>query len=548
MSPERKRARHSADKPETKQGSFEIALPIRIGIALVLVIISALFKMPVLVRTFLLILSAVTAGYDIFLSAVDTIAEKQFFSPGLVVLFSAVLAFVTGYAMEAAVMVIMFQASRYLIDFIRQKAIRSARSLVDYQDEDVRGRIDEILSAEDAGKMKLQQSIESSAVFVLRILLGVAVLYALVGPFLSGISYRVSIHRALMIMLAASPVSVCVSFPVVAVSGLCFSARNGVIFNSAEVMEQSTDLNVALFDKAGVFAEEAPHVIGLQSDVLDKKTFLNFLAHAVYYSDQPFAKAISDYYNQEYRLELINNFEDIPGSGVSLEIGQAPVILATKSYFDSIEVSVPERGLADGIAYYMTVAGRYVGRVVISSEINQEAERLVEEMIAAGVSRNILLTEDGNEQSQATADALHFSEVVGECDMDKKLRLISDISQAGKNRTAFIYANGIEGHSAADLDIRVSRKGKYADAIVLPESYLNIPMGIQISHRTKELISENAIFVFVIKAILVFLSIIGYSNLWFVVFIDTVAALATLLNAIRVTTPSLLKKSGNTEE
>ena len=63
-------------------------------------------------------------------------------------------------------------------------------------------------------------------------------------------------------------------------------------------------LNVALFEQAGVFSEEAPHVIGLQSDVLDKKTFLNFLAHAVYYSDQPFAKAISDYYNQEYKLEI----------------------------------------------------------------------------------------------------------------------------------------------------------------------------------------------------------------------------------------------------
>ena len=59
---------------------------------------------------------------------------------------------------------------------------------------------------------------------------------------------------------------------------------------------------------------------------------------------------------------------------------------------------------------------------------------------------------------------------------------------------------------------------------------------------------QNAIFVFVIKAILVVLSIIGYSNLWFVVFMDTVAALATLLNAIRVTTPSLLKKSSPTEE
>lgn len=548
MSPERKRAKHSAEKPDSKQGSFEIALPIRLGIALVLVIISALFKMPVLVRILLLVLSAVIAGYDIFLSAVDSIAEKQFFSPGIVILFSAVLAFVIGYAMEAAIMVIFYQVSGYLIEYTKKKAIKSARGLVVYQDEDISGRIDEILSTEDTEKMKLQQTLESSAVFVLRFVLVLALVYAIAGPFISGISYRVSIHRALMIMLVASPVSVAVSFPVVAISGLCFSARNGMIFNSAEVMERSTELNVALFDKAGVFSEEAPHLIGLQSDVLDKKTFLNFLAHSVYYSDQPFAKAISDYYNQEYRLDLINDFSDIPGSGVSLEIGHAPVVLATKSYFDSIDVSVPERSLSDGIAYYMTVAGRYVGRVVISSEINQEAERLVEEMIAAGVSRNILLTEDGNEQSQAAADALHFTEVVGECDMDKKLRLISDISQAGQNQTAFIYANGIEGHSAADLDIRVSRKGKYADAIVLPESYLNIPMGIQISHRTKELITENAIFVFIVKAILIFLSITGYSNLWFVVFMDTVAALATLLNAIRVTTPSLLKKPVSSED
>ena len=131
--------------------------------------------------------------------------------------------------------------------------------------------------------------------------------------------------------------------------------------------------------------------------------------------------------------------------------------------------------------------------------------------------------------------------------MDKKLRLISDISQTGKNNTAFIYANGIEGHSAANLDVRVSRKGKYADVLVLPENYLSIPKAVQISKRTKEIICENAVFVFAVKALLVFLSIIGYSNLWFVVFMDTVAALATILNSIRVTTPSLLQKSDDEE-
>ena len=111
MSPERTRAKHSAEKSEKKQGSFEIALPIRLAIALVLVIVSALFKMPVLVRIILLVLSAVIAGYDIFLSTVDQIAEKKYLSSDLIILFSTVLAFVIGYPLEAALMVFFYQLS-----------------------------------------------------------------------------------------------------------------------------------------------------------------------------------------------------------------------------------------------------------------------------------------------------------------------------------------------------------------------------------------------------------------------------------------------------
>ena len=548
MAPEKRRAKHSAEKPERSRGSFELALPIRLGIALVLILVSALIKMPVLIRTILLILAAVAAGYDIFLAAVDAIAEKRYLATPVVMLFAAVLSFVIGFALESALMVLVYQASGFVVDYVRKRSLASARQLAGNQGEDVAARVEEFLSDEKAGEMQLSHTLQSSAEFVLRLVMVFALVYALLFPFLTGISFRLSIHRALMILLVSSSFSVVASFPVVALTGLCHGAGNGVLFRDAGIMERMTDVNVAIFDKPGVFSEEAPHVIGLQSDLLDKKTFLNFLAHAVYYSDQPFAKAIADYYNQEYRLELINHFTEIPGSGVSLEIGQAPVVLATRSYYDAQGIEVPERGLAEGIPYYMTVAGRYVGRVVISSEINREAEALVPEMNRVGIHRCILLTEDGNEQSQATADALHFAEVVGECDMDRKLRLISDVSQAGQNNTAFIYANGIEGHSAADLDIRISRKGKYADVLVLPENYLNVPKAVQISKRTKELIGENAIFVFVVKAILIFLSMIGYSNLWFVVFIDTVATLACMLNAIRVTTPSLLKQSDAGEE
>ena len=155
MGPEKTRAKHSAEKPERKQGSFEVALPIRLVISLVLVIISVLFRMPVLIRIILLILAAVLSGYDIFLSAVDSIAEKKYFSSAIVVLFAAVLSFVIGFALEGTLMVLFHQLSGLLIEYTRKRALVSAKGLAANLDEEGSARLEEILSNEQAGEMNL---------------------------------------------------------------------------------------------------------------------------------------------------------------------------------------------------------------------------------------------------------------------------------------------------------------------------------------------------------------------------------------------------------
>ena len=544
MSPQAKPAKHSAEPSANKSGIFEIALPIRLVIAVILVIFAALINMPV-VKIIVLILAAVISGYDVFLEAVDAVAERNYFSTQLVVVFAAVIAFVIGYSFESVIMLILFQLSKIAVGYIKKRAAGSAVDLCNYMPEDVRAKIAEVAENESDVKMDFQKTMEASAESVLRFVFVLAVLMAILLPLISGVGIRIALHRALMIILVASPLSVVVSFGTVALTGLGFGASKGILYNNVKTMEDVSRVNIALFDKAGVFSEDAPHVIGLQSDILDRKTFLNFLAHASYYSEQPFAKAISDFYDQDYMLDVISDFQELPAVGVALKIGNAPVVLASKSYYDSLGNQVPDRGLAEGIPYYLSVAGKYVGKVVISSTVNQEASDIAGQMTEAGVPRNILLTEDDNEASQTIGDQLHFTEVYGECDTDKKLRLISDLSKNEENTTAFIYTNGIEGHSAADVDIRVSRKGKYADILVLPDYYLNIPESIKIAQRSKDIMAENAVFVFFVKAILIFLSIIGYSNLWFVVFMDSAAAIATLLNAIRVTSKPLISRNKN---
>ena len=228
------------------------------------------------------------------------------------------------------------------------------------------------------------------------------------------------------------------------------------------------------------------------------------------------------------------------GYGVELSIDGIDVVFAEKDFLASRGVQLPEDSTAIGQVFYMVVAGKVMGKVVISSDVNDETENLVPEMKAVGISRCILLTDDSKEAGQQFAELMNFNEMYPQCSGDNRLELISDISSKAKTKVIFVYASGIECHSPASIDMRVGKKSKYADAIVDHEYINNIPFARQVAVRVREIAIENALFAFIVKALLIFLSIVGYCNLWFAIFIDFVAAVATILNTIRVTSESLI--------
>ena len=519
-------------------GSFLI---IRLVIASVIFAVALIVDLPSFFTILLLVLAAALAGYDIILKAVDAVENGKFVDTPVLVVLIAVLAFFIGFAIEGAALILLYQIGSLLLNYAQEHTKKAALDLLQDSDEDVIAHMREVVADEDSSYMALQSVMESSAGSVLKLAMLLAVIYAIALPIITNLGFPVSIHRALMILLIATPLSVVVSIPIAGIVGLCQSARYGVVFNNAYSLEAMADTSVAVFDKSGIFADECPRIIAMHSDVLDYDTFLNFVAHSVYYSEQPIANAISAVFDQEYKLDVIKDFREIPGYGVELSIDGIPVVFATRELFEQRGIAIPEEENSAGLAYYMVVADRPMGKVVISSDVNQDLESLVPEMKSEGISRCILLTEDSKEAGQQFAEMLNFSEMYAQCDTEKKLRIISEVARKTKGAVVFVYANGIEAHSDAAIDIRVNKRAKYADAIVIPDAVHNLPAAKQIARRVREICIENALFAFIVKAVLIFLSIIGYCNLWFAIFIDFAAAVATVLNTIRVTTPSLRK-------
>ena len=538
--PEKNRHEAAKKRPELSTPNNNTIIVIRLVVASVIFAVSLILDMPEFLSIILLVLSALAAGYDIVLKAMNSIEEGDYFSVPVVVVFIALLSYFIGFAIEGAALVLLYQIGLMLINYAQEHTKKSALDLLGYQDESVRAKMAALLDDKEASSMSIEAVMKSSAGSVLKLAMVFSVVYAIALPLFTNYTYIVSIHRALTIILIATPMSVVVSIPLAAMVGMCYSAQQGVTIEKATSIEALADSTVAIFDKGGIFADECPRIIAMYSDILDSGTFMNFVAHSVYYSDQPIAKAIAAAFDQDYRLDVIGNFRDIPGYGMELSIDGIPVSFGTRELYSSREVELPDDSAAIGQTYYMVVANKYVGKVVISSEVNEETENLIPEMKAVGINRCILLTEDNKEVGQQFAELMNFNEMYAQCDTEKKLSIISEIVRREKGAVLFIYSSGVEAHSEAAVDIRVGNRGKFADVIVSPAYINNLPFAKQVAVRVKEIAIENALFAFIIKALLVFLSIVGYCNLWFAIFIDMVAAVATILNTIRVTNESLL--------
>lgn len=513
-----------------RNGGFDTILLVRLAAATVLFAASLVLELPGLLRILLPVAAIVIAGYDIALKALRSVQRKDFFAAPVIVLFVVLASVIMGFFAETAASTVLYRLGDALIAYSQKHLRQSALSRIGKSGA-VYDYISAVVDVPDNTRTDISLTLDSAAGGVLRFGIIIAVLFAILAPLMTSLTYLVSIHRALVMILVCNTGSVIASLPSVALAGLCAGAERGVLCGNAKALEALADTEVAVFDKSGIFSDSSPEIISLDPSRLDRDTFVTFAAHAVYYSEQPFAQAVGELYNNEYRLELITDFCDIPGMGVQLTVGGAQVVFGKRGLFAAKEAELPpERGV-NGQVYYMTVAGKYVGSVNISSDDNPASEDLVRDFRDEGVEKLVLLTEEGREESTVFAEEMRFTGLFSQCDTASKLKCISDIKSAAFGKVIYIYANGVQTHTEADVDIRVSNKSKYADILVLPERIGELPSALKIARRIKAISSTNSVIAFIAKAVIIALSLTGYCSLWLAVLLDSAIAVATVFNS-----------------
>ncbi|MFV2093512.1 MAG: heavy metal translocating P-type ATPase, partial [Hyphomicrobiales bacterium] len=337
--------------------------------------------------------------------------------------------------------------------------------------------------------------------------------------------------------------------PVIIVSALAASARQGVLIKGGVYIEQPARLKAIAFDKTGTLTRGEPAVS--QIIALNGHTDEELLARAGALearSTHPLAQAILERAKSAgVAISPASDVQVLPGKGVTGQIGEAEYWLGSHRY-------LLERGQETAAISKQTAALEQQGRTVVvignkthicglialADTIRPDAPEVISALRAKGIKHLIMLTGDNQATGQAIARQVGIDEVHAELLPEDKVAAVEALVR--DYGTVAMVGDGVNDAPAmarASFGIAMGAMGsdaaiETADIALMTDDLAKLPWLIGHSRRTLAIIRQNIGFSLGVKAIFVVLTFAGSATLLGAIAADVGASLLVVANAMRL--------------
>jgi Cd2+/Zn2+-exporting ATPase len=246
-------------------------------------------------------------------------------------------------------------------------------------------------------------------------------------------------------------------------------------------------------------------------------------------------------------------FQAIKGKGATATIGGKLIWLGSHRLLEERGQETPqmheqlESMEADGSSVVVIGKNEHVcGFIALADRIRADAKVAVEQMRAAGVERVIMLTGDNQGTANAIAREAGIDEVRAELLPEDKLAAVEElVQQFGQVGMVGDGVNDAPAMARATLGIAMGAIGtdaalETADIALMGDDLMGVSWLIHQSRRTVSVIRQNIFASLGVKAVFVFLTLVGHGSLWAAIAADTGMSLLVVFNAMRLLGPRRL--------
>jgi Cd2+/Zn2+-exporting ATPase len=394
-----------------------------------------------------------------------------------------------------------------------------------------------------------EQWVDRFAQIYTPVVLGIAILIAVVPPLLLSGAWSDWIYRSLVLLVIGCPCALVISTPVSIVASLAAAAKNGVLVKGGVHMETPARLRAIAFDKTGTITTGQPTVVEVMAmnghtdtDLLERVGALES------HSDHPLARAITAYIiGRGIQPARAEEFQIFPGKGAMGRFAGRTYWLGSHRYLEERGQETPDvhARLED-----LSRAGRTVvvvgndehvcGFIALADTIRPETRTIMNELRKVGIEHIILLTGDNRGTAETVARDAGFEEVRAELlPADKVDAIESLVRQYDQVAMVGDGINDAPAMGRASLAIAMGAVGsdtaiEAADVALMSDDLGKIPWLIRHSRRTMSIVRQNIGLSLVVKAAFVALTFLGHASLWAAIAADMGVSLVVISNALRL--------------
>ena len=323
-------------------------------------------------------------------------------------------------------------------------------------------------------------------------------------------SINEALTSAVAVLVISCPCALGLATPVAIMVGTGKGAEMGILFKSAEALENLRSVGTVVLDKTGTVTRGKPAVTDIVvatradgSPAMSEKALLKLAAALERSSEHPLAEAImAECEARGIVARTVEDFAAVPGRGVTAREGQNVIAAGNVRLMDELGVKVPA-GLAEQFAaegktpLFFAKNSELVGTIAVADEVKETSAGAIAALRSLGVDVR-MLTGDNRVTAEAIARrvGLTSEQVIADVLPADKERHVRELQDAG-GKVAMV-GDGINDSPAlarADVGLAIGTGADIAkegaDVVLMRSDLMDVARAIELSRATIRNIKQD---------------------------------------------------------
>lgn len=319
-----------------------------------------------------------------------------------------------------------------------------------------------------------------------------------------------ALTSAVAVLVISCPCALGLATPVAIMVGTGKGAEMGILFKSAEALENLRNVGAVVLDKTGTVTRGKPAVtdivVAKRADgtpAMSEKALLKLAAALERQSEHPLAEAImAECETRGIVARMVEDFAAAPGRGVTAREGQNAIAAGNIRLMNELGIAVPA-GLAEQFAaegktpLFFAKNGELAGTIAVADEVKETSAGAIAALRSLGVDVRMLT---GDNRVTAEAIARHVGltgeQVIADVLPADKERHVRELQDAG-SKVAMV-GDGINDSPAlarADVGLAIGTGADIAkegaDVVLMRSDLMDVARAIELSRATIRNIKQD---------------------------------------------------------